>query len=367
MGLFDFLNKTAPSFEMEPFVFKSNQHQRYKGSEKEGDLQRCFRTISVEKNTNGCKGYRLEPGKGYIVKIFNDDLGKPQMSDKPMLVVRKTDTSVELRGFPIMAQGPFGWQEVDYRDYGLNVHFEHGYVSKCVLHMYDRNTFIEYRYVDESRLRGAAEDSEETEAEQYAQMATCEARSGNSSRAHQYGIKVFESIISDGEQIKKIADVQNIALALGKTIEGDYFSGETILQAVGITYYFLTKAIKQGCENPYLYVYRFSLVWEYNKSFYHLFAGSEGRPLNTFSMYDPFCQASMMSYDHHMQGMQMADMLTEPRIARLDPALGNIFNEMYAKYSKTPSEQIISIGNEYHDQIYKYLSKKIEMKDFDFE
>ena len=36
-----------------------------------------------------------------IVKVFNDDLGKPNMSDKPMKVVRKTDNSVELRGFPI--------------------------------------------------------------------------------------------------------------------------------------------------------------------------------------------------------------------------------------------------------------------------
>lgn len=88
---------------MTPFVFKSNCHQRFENNSPVMGLQECIRTISVEKNTNGCRGYKLQPGDGYIVKIFNDDLGKPNMSDKPMRVVRKTETSIELRGFPIEA------------------------------------------------------------------------------------------------------------------------------------------------------------------------------------------------------------------------------------------------------------------------
>lgn len=131
-------------FSIMPFVFKSTSHQRYEiGSPKMG-LQECIRTISVEKNINGCKGYNIEPGNGYIVKIFNDDLGKPNMSDKPMTVVRKTENTVELRGYPIEAMSPFGWQKVDYGVYGLIVYYEHGKVSKCVLHMYDRDIRIEY-------------------------------------------------------------------------------------------------------------------------------------------------------------------------------------------------------------------------------
>jgi hypothetical protein len=108
-------------------------------------LQQCIRTVRVEKNTNGCSGYRLSPGDGYIVKIYNDDLGKPNMSDKPMRIVSKTSTKVELRGFPIEAQTPFGWQEVDYRDYGFTIYYTNGKVSKCVLHMFDRNVDLEYR------------------------------------------------------------------------------------------------------------------------------------------------------------------------------------------------------------------------------
>ena len=129
---------------IQPFTFKSNCHQRYENNAPVQDLQECVRTVSVEKNTSGCPGYKLQPGVGYIVKIFNDDLGRPNMSDKPMKVVRKTDSFVELRGFPIEAQSPFGWQEVDYRDYGFVVYYKNGEIEKCVLHMYDRNIRIEY-------------------------------------------------------------------------------------------------------------------------------------------------------------------------------------------------------------------------------
>ena len=57
------------------------------------------------------------------------------MSDKPMKVVTKSADIVELRGFPIMAQSPFGWQDVDYSDYGFVVYYKNGQVEKCVLHM----------------------------------------------------------------------------------------------------------------------------------------------------------------------------------------------------------------------------------------
>lgn len=135
----------ANDSKMEPFVFKSDCHQRYENGSEVMGLQQCVRTVSVEKNTNGCRGYRLTPGDGYIVKVFNDDLGKPNMSDKPMRIISKTADKVELRGFPIEAQTPFGWQEVDYRDYGLTVYYTNGKVTKCVLHMFDRNVDIEYR------------------------------------------------------------------------------------------------------------------------------------------------------------------------------------------------------------------------------
>lgn len=159
MSIFDFifenkkknqerLKATNEDIEsMHPFTFKSNCHQRYENKIPVMGLQECVRTICVVKNTNGCRGYKLEPGIGYIVKIYNDDLGRPNMSDKPMKVIHKTANTIELRGFPVEAQSPFGWQEVDYSDYGFVVYYKNGHVDKCVLHMYDRNTYIEYRNV----------------------------------------------------------------------------------------------------------------------------------------------------------------------------------------------------------------------------
>ena len=133
-----------------PFAFKTDCHQIYENGSEVMGLQQCIRTVSVEKNTNGCRGYKLNPGDGYIIKVYNDDLGKPNMSDKPMRIISKAAEKVELRGFPIEVQTPFGWQEVDYRDYGFTVYYDKGKVVKCVLHMFDRNVDLEYRKSDAS-------------------------------------------------------------------------------------------------------------------------------------------------------------------------------------------------------------------------
>ena len=357
----------ARMMTIEPFVFKSNCHQRYEGAYPKMGLQECLRTVSVVKNTNGCSGYQLQPGDGYIIKIFNDDAGKPNMADKPMRVVRKTDTSVELRGYKVNAQTPFGWQEIDLADYGLLVHYENGKICKCVLHMYDRNTFIEYRTQSNDPLKSVSSNNGTSECEEYAKLAREAAANGNTSSAQQYGLKALNSIIANPSQLKCIANVDSLALALGKMMEGDHFrDNDSIKRAVGLTYYMLCKAIDQNKQHdPYLFVYRFSVIWEYNQVFYHLFAHSEGTSYNP-NPYDIFGQSSTAVYDHHMQGMQMGDMLQEPRIARLDPALGNIFNQMYARYRTTPSEQIISLGNKYHKQVYDYLCRKVDSIDFDF-
>ena len=131
-----------------PFVFESNQHQRYENGNPVKGLQECPRTVKVEKNINGCSGYQLKNGDGYIVRMINGDTGQPQMSAKPMRVIKSTATEVTLRGYMVSAQTPFGFQDVDMADYGLTVSLKDGKVVKCVLHMYDRNVDIEYRKVE---------------------------------------------------------------------------------------------------------------------------------------------------------------------------------------------------------------------------
>lgn len=341
---------------LEPFVFKSNQHQRYEGGHPVKGLQNCLRTIRLEKNVSGCEGYIIEPGDGYIVKIYNDDLGKPNMSDKPMRIYRQSSTSVELRGYPLKAKSPFGWMDVDYSDYGFIIYFENGHVSKCSLHMYDRDTFIDYRSVKVENFDSSS--SNLCEAENLANSARQAAKAGNTSMAHVYGAKAVYSLIADPSQLGKIKDIQNVALALGKMLEGNELNDhETIKKAVGISYYLTSKAIKEcSVRDPYLYVYRFSMTWEYNKVFYYLLGmGEDGH----YESFGPMAQMMQGYYDHHLEGMQMADMLTEPRIGELDNALANIFAQTYSKYRGTPVEEIKRIGNGYHECIYKYLERKL--------
>ena len=133
-------NKTV----FQPFSFHSDCHQRYNNDVPEGSLQVCGRSIKVEKNTNGCSGYNLTPGDGYIVRATNDDTGKPQFAPKPMRIVKTSNNSVLLRGYKTEAMSPFGWIDFDGDDYGFEVFYENGNVTKCVLYMYDRNVRLEY-------------------------------------------------------------------------------------------------------------------------------------------------------------------------------------------------------------------------------
>ncbi len=128
------------------FVFNSNEHQRYENESPVMGLQKCLRTIVVEANKNGCKGYKIKPGDGYIVKIFNNDAANAQMSAKPMRLFQTTDGFIELRGYPLLALSLFGWQPLDYSVYGFFIHYANGRITHCDLHMFDRNVRIEYRY-----------------------------------------------------------------------------------------------------------------------------------------------------------------------------------------------------------------------------
>ena len=64
------VNKAKEREFNESFLLKSNCHQRYENGMPKMGLQKCIRTITIEKNLHGCPGYKLSPGIGYIIKIF---------------------------------------------------------------------------------------------------------------------------------------------------------------------------------------------------------------------------------------------------------------------------------------------------------
>lgn len=139
------IGNKIPSVLRKILIFRSNEHQRYESGIPVMGLQKCLRTIQIEVNNEGCQGYNIEPGDGYILKIFNDDTQTSLMSAKPMRLHNHTENTIELRGYPLMALSPFGWQPVDYSSYSFVIYVNNGIISKCEMRMLDRDLVIEYR------------------------------------------------------------------------------------------------------------------------------------------------------------------------------------------------------------------------------
>lgn len=139
------IGNKIPSVLRKILIFRSNEHQRYESGIPVMGLQKCLRTIRIEVNNEGCQGYNIEPGDGYILKIFNDDTQTSLMSAKPMRLHNHTENTIELRGYPLMALSPFGWQPVDYSSYSFVIYVNNGIISKCEMRMLDRDLVIEYR------------------------------------------------------------------------------------------------------------------------------------------------------------------------------------------------------------------------------
>ena len=365
---------------LQPFTFKSNCHQRYENGTPVQGLQECLRTVSVVKNTNGCSGYRLQPGIGYIVKIYNDDLGKPNMSDKPMKVVRKTDTSVELRGFPIEAQSPFGWQEVDYSDYGFIVYYKNGQVEKCVLHMYDRNVRIEYSKkevssqkeptVEKVTAKSKNEQSDEiTETEMFVKEALQQLSVGNDGDATYHPLfKAWRSFQRDPEQLKHIKDWGKFGMGLMIFLSyGTVSDIDDKQQLASVAYLFLSKAIKKSSQDVNLYKNRLILMISNHEAFEYTVSSVVNKDTGFM-----FMNLSPFKARDAIFKMEFADLLRGPQLLSVD-ILAQRYMDLQNKISNgffgtdQDNAKVRDKGNELHQEILDYLENKvIEDSDIDF-
>ena len=119
------------------FVFKSSDHLRYEnGKHVSGPHGGARRAVKVEPNING--------NEGQTVTMYNLDGNHPvwqnnvQMAPKQMKIVEEKIDKVVLRGYGRDSMG------ASFSDYGLTIHYQNDEVTKCILHMYDRNVDIEY-------------------------------------------------------------------------------------------------------------------------------------------------------------------------------------------------------------------------------
>ena len=142
----DYLFKGGSSIRLSDFLFESNSHIRVQNGYRFG-LKQLKRIIKIEDNISG------DIGK-YTLTIYNGDVANPfsgsnvQLSPKPMTVVSKDETKVELRGYgydknAILMGVPR--EQASFADYGITIYYaENGDVKKCVVHWFDRNVDIEY-------------------------------------------------------------------------------------------------------------------------------------------------------------------------------------------------------------------------------
>lgn len=355
---------------VEPFSFKSNTHQRFENNNPVKGLQNCSRTISVVKNTNGCPGYKLEAGKGYIVKLFNDDLGKPNMSDKPMIIVGKTDSCIELRGFKIEAMTPFGWQEVDYSDYGLKVWYANGKISKCVLYMYDRNIRIEYtNKASMSQSKQCVTFQKNTETERLVQEALGNLQKGNDGDETYHPLyKAWRSFQNDPIQLSHIKDYGQYGMGLMIFLSyGTVSDIDDRQQLASVAYLFLSKAIKQTTNNTNHIKNRLLLMVTNHDAFEYTVSSVVNKDQDFYAMsLAPFKARDAMFK------MEFSDLSSNQALLSIG-MLASRYKDLKDKiasgfFGQNETEKsILSCGKNLHEQILAYLEKKVlEDSDLDF-
>ncbi len=362
------------SHTLEPFVFKSDCHQRFENGNEVMGLQQCTRTVSVEKNTNGCRGYKLNPGDGYIVKVFNDDLGKPNMSDKPMRIMSKTANKVELRGFPIEAQTPFGWQEVDYRDYGLTVYYTNGKVSKCVLHLFDRNVDLEYRKTtSSSAYAGSVKPTVTTKEKPYCEILAKEAM--NHLQRGNDGDAVYHPMYKAWREIQRnpssLKDVQNKGLlGNGLFVFISYGTVQDIddrQQILSLAYLLLSDALKSNPNDLNIIRNRLLLMLQDREAFQYTVSSATDKEVGL-----AFMGFSQFESRDALYSMIYSDLKKSPAFWTI-PVLNSTLRDIERKidsgfFGQNKSQiSVAAEGEKNHTKVFTFLREKVyDNEDIDF-
>lgn len=108
------------------------------------------RRVVIQANRNGHKGYpTLETGDGYLLTIYNDDLGTIQLDTKPVRLVGANENYLVFRGHQVFALGPLGLVDIGITDYGFAIFLENKCIKKTVLYRYDTHKCYEYAHTRE--------------------------------------------------------------------------------------------------------------------------------------------------------------------------------------------------------------------------
>ena len=264
------------------FNFDSTCHQRYENNQPVKGLQVCPRYIKIRKNVNGCSGYQLKSGDGYILTATNGDTGKSQFSPKPMRVVKFTDTEILLRGYSVSARTPFGWQTIDLSDYGFSIILKNGMVQKCILHMYDKKVDLEYRRYTEKSVASKGNPKNIQEIIDAATMGIAAAQQGNNRLEQENLFNLFNLVQEKSSQLLHIPVDKYDLVGSGFCLlleYGQVRADEDVSRAVAdYAFFCISKAIEKEPNNKALYLKRVLVLAQTRKFFFYTVANALNIP-----------------------------------------------------------------------------------------
>lgn len=360
--------------------FTSNAHQRFENGKPVMGHQSCGRLITVEHNITGCSGYQLAPGDGYIVRMHNLDVDKPNMSPKPMRLLYKNDREIELRGYPVQAMTPFGWDNFDLSDYGMTLVLEGTKVKQCTLHMLDRNVDIEY-YIENAsypQINVAEFDEggrgELTEVEVYAQQSIQQLKVGNESGAYSSCVNCYTELKYSPEILKDVQDYESVGISLLTLLSFGRIDDIDIQQRIAsISYLFLSKGIEKDPNNVNLYKCRFLLLNRYHEPFQYTVM--DALQLNAGYGFLSSISMGMSSFRARdaMYAMKYADLQDCPMLTRIDNTFVQVERYLNQKisngfFSANENRQTFAEkGRKNHRKLLEYLDDMVlKNADIDF-
>lgn len=357
--------------------FSSNAHQRFENGTPVMGHQSCGRLVTVEHNIAGCNGYNLTHGDGYIVRIHNLDVDKPNMSPKPMRLVSMDDCKIELRGYQVQAMTPFGWDDFDLSDYGMTLVLNGNLVKQCTLHMFDRNVDIEY-YIEDgafpqinaNEFDGGGESKELTEVEVFAVQSINKLKAGNQSGAYSSCVDCYTAFKYSPEILKDVRDYASVGISLLTLLTFERIDDIDIQQRIAsISYLFLSKGIKENPNDVNLYRCRFLLLNMYNEPFQYTVMPA----LQLNSGFGLWGGMSSFGARDAMYAMKYADLQDCPMLSTVDRTFAQAEQNLRQKISEgffganETNSSFAERGRKNHRKVLEYLNEMVlENSDIDF-
>ena len=354
------------------FVFKSPDHLRHEnGRHVSGPHGGAGRAVKVEPNINGCEGYNIQGGEGYILTIFNLDGNHPvwqnniQVTPKPMKIVSQTSEKIVLRGYQVKAKGPFGWVDFNGADFGLSIFLKNGEIDKCILHMHDRRVDIEY-------LKGEAIFSaNEPEIVSLAIKANEQFKNQQVTDGKQLLIKIFRSVKANPGQLKDVQDFSVLGTSFLFMIDLKLSDDiDTLQMMASVGYLCMSKAIEKDKDNLNLYKERLFLLKIGHEPFTYTVMHALNIATNSYSFLGSM---STFAARDAIYKMEIADLELHPFLYMQIPFFKERkeeFDEKIGRQFFMPEktlENVIKSGLENHKKLLAYLENRvIKEEDVDF-